>query len=106
MPRLNEAARAVLEGQMTWTIHRSDECSSRRMRELARVHKDRLFQEQDGLCFYCQQLMVLDVDTSGNPRLCTVDHVLPLSRGGDNSPENLVAACRACNQWKGNWYPE
>lgn len=31
----------------------------------------------------------------------TVDHVLPKSRGGQNSWANLVAACRPCNDRKG-----
>lgn len=32
----------------------------------------------------------------------TMDHVVPKSRGGDNSWENLVAACKKCNQKKGS----
>ena len=32
----------------------------------------------------------------------TVDHVVPLSRGGGNEPANLVAACRPCNSSKGS----
>lgn len=32
----------------------------------------------------------------------TVDHVVPRSRGGDNSWENLVACCRDCNNRKGD----
>lgn len=29
-----------------------------------------------------------------------VDHVVPLSFFGDNSPENLLPACRSCNHYK------
>lgn len=36
----------------------------------------------------------------------TVDHVLPKSRGGRSTWENLVAACRACNLKKGDRTPE
>ena len=36
----------------------------------------------------------------------TVDHVLPRSRGGVTSWENVVAACGACNRRKGNRTPE
>lgn len=36
----------------------------------------------------------------------TMDHILPVSRGGVTSPENLAAACRECNQRKGNRTPE
>lgn len=31
-----------------------------------------------------------------------VDHVVPVARGGRNSFENLVCACRACNRSKGS----
>lgn len=31
----------------------------------------------------------------------TVDHVMPLSRGGSNELNNLVLACRSCNCRKG-----
>ncbi len=36
----------------------------------------------------------------------TVDHVLPKSRGGLDTWENLVAACTVCNNRKGNHTPE
>ncbi len=31
-----------------------------------------------------------------------VEHIIPSSRGGDDSPENLALACRACNVYKGD----
>ena len=34
-----------------------------------------------------------------------VDHVIPISRGGSNGPENIVAACRQCNQEKSDKMP-
>ena len=36
----------------------------------------------------------------------TIDHVVPKSKGGDDSWENLVAACLPCNNRKGNRSPE
>ena len=36
----------------------------------------------------------------------TVDHVLPKSRGGKDTWENLVAACTTCNNRKGNRTPK
>ncbi len=36
----------------------------------------------------------------------TVDHVVPRSRGGTTSWENVVAACATCNRRKGNRTPE
>ncbi len=58
----------------------------------------RLCARQDGCCHYCGRPMTLD---RGN-RMATLDHVLPLSRGGTHDPDNLVAACYRCNQWKGD----
>ena len=52
--------------------------------------------ERDGWqCVYCLK------DAKAIGRL-TVDHFAAKSRGGSNRPGNLVAACRACNQAKGN----
>ncbi len=36
----------------------------------------------------------------------TRDHVVPLSRGGGNTWENVVTACSPCNNRKGNRLPE
>lgn len=40
-----------------------------------------------------------------NDRL-TIDHVMPKSRGGRDTWENLVAACVPCNNKKGNRTPD
>ncbi len=36
----------------------------------------------------------------------TIDHVIPRSRGGGDTWENLVAACNTCNHKKGNRTPK
>ena len=38
--------------------------------------------------------------------LLTLDHILPRSRGGPTTWENVVAACRTCNMRKGNRTPD
>ena len=43
-------------------------------------------------CFYCGE------DMGAIP---TIDHLTPVSRGGDNQRWNLVYACRSCNSRKG-----
>lgn len=35
----------------------------------------------------------------------TVDHVVPVSRGGSNHRDNLRAACKPCNQKRANEDP-
>jgi 5-methylcytosine-specific restriction endonuclease McrA len=39
-------------------------------------------------------------------RALTIDHVIPRSRGGRNTWDNVVAACGPCNRRKGNRTPE
>lgn len=36
----------------------------------------------------------------------TLDHVIPISRGGKDTWHNVVTACRRCNNKKGNHYLE
>jgi 5-methylcytosine-specific restriction endonuclease McrA len=49
-------------------------------------------------CQYCQKIM--------NSGELTLDHVIPRSRGGDTTWENLVASCNPCNNRKGNRTPD
>ena len=49
---------------------------------------------RDGrVCYYCRELVA--------PDDIEVDHMLPVSRGGSDALDNLVVACRSCNQEKG-----
>ncbi|MEO0975245.1 MAG: HNH endonuclease, partial [Pseudomonadota bacterium] len=52
----------------------------------------RLFRRDDCLCMYCGVELA--------PRQLTRDHVVPLSRGGTDTWENSVTACRPCNHRK------
>jgi 5-methylcytosine-specific restriction endonuclease McrA len=42
----------------------------------------------------------------GSRERLTIDHVMPRSRGGKDTWDNLVAACVPCNNRKGNRTPE
>ncbi len=57
-----------------------------------------LFRRDDHRCLYCG-----DRFTRGE---LTRDHVRPLSRGGTDRWENVVAACRRCNWLKDSRTPE
>lgn len=46
--------------------------------------------------------MVMETGKFGQQQLCTLDHRLPLSRGGMDHYENSVAACWRCNNAKGS----
>jgi len=50
-----------------------------------------------GVCFYC-----------GRPtpaRELTMDHIVPLARGGRTTKGNVVPACKDCNNRKKNMLP-
>lgn len=51
----------------------------------------------DGLCHYC--------DNRIGPRGLTMDHVVPLIRGGKSTRGNVVPACKACNSKKQSLLP-
>lgn len=56
----------------------------------------RQYKAQKGKCYYCGEKV---------GKTYHVDHVIPLSRGGSDGPENLVIACVRCNQAKNNKLP-
>lgn len=53
-----------------------------------------LFERDNGQCMYCGSYFEFD--------LLTRDHIVPSSKGGRDVWENVVSACRRCNQHKGN----
>lgn len=57
----------------------------------------RLLEQQRAKCIYC--------GTDISDGLHTIEHVIPLSRGGSNSIENIALACRSCNARKGQKLP-
>ena len=59
-----------------------------------------LFNIQGGLCAYCEKPM--DINRCNTPNSPTIDHVIPRAAGGCDSAFNLVCACRACNNAKGD----
>ncbi len=47
-----------------------------------------------GICHYCGEKFP--------PRMLTMDHLVPLVRGGRSNKGNLVPACKECNTRKQN----
>jgi len=50
-----------------------------------------------GICFYCQRRFL--------PSELTMDHLIPLVRGGKSIKGNLVPACQECNSKKKSALP-
>jgi 5-methylcytosine-specific restriction endonuclease McrA len=50
-----------------------------------------------GRCHWCDQAVA--------PRELTMDHIVPISRGGKTTKSNVVPACKACNNKKKQLLP-
>lgn len=62
---------------------------NREQKQAAVRARQQLDRDTRGACDYC-----------GAPATC-FDHATPISRGGTNTPDNLVPACSECNARKG-----
>jgi 5-methylcytosine-specific restriction endonuclease McrA len=59
-----------------------------------KITRRAVFARDGWQCQYC-----------GSRSTLTVDHVVPRSKGGDSSWENIVASCAPCNRRKGDRLP-
>jgi len=59
------------------------------------LNRQNVFKRDNFQCQYC-----------GSPKDLTLDHVMPRSRGGKTSWDNLISACKPCNSKKGDFTPE
>lgn len=60
-----------------------------------KISRQRIYQRDGYQCVYC-----------GTYKNLTIDHVIPKSRGGANSWENMTTCCFSCNSKKGNKTPQ
>lgn len=77
-----------------------DEAVLRRERAKAReLRKSRWWKQKlaQGRCYYCQAGVA--------PAALTMDHLVPLARGGRSTKDNLVCACKTCNTKKKTLLP-
>lgn len=72
---------------------RREKGRARKLRESAWWKRKR----SRGICHYCRR--------SQKPAELTMDHVIPLARGGRSTRENLVPCCKDCNNKKKNLLP-
>jgi CRISPR/Cas system Type II protein with McrA/HNH and RuvC-like nuclease domain len=60
-----------------------------------RISRSKIYRRDGHECVYC-----------GSKKTLTLDHVIPKSRGGKNTWENLVTSCFKCNLKKADRTPE
>jgi len=68
-----------------------------RRKEIVRFSRLNIFLRDHCTCQYCGKVF-------GRNQL-TLDHVIPIVQGGKKSWENIVTACKPCNQRKGGYTP-
>ncbi len=54
-------------------------------------------QQAKGVCYYCKR--------QTPPKELTMDHIVPISRGGKSTKGNVVVCCKECNNAKKQLLP-
>jgi hypothetical protein len=65
-----------------------------RPKSRVRFNRKWVFLRDNYTCQYCHDTLT--------PKQCTIDHVVPVSKGGKTTWHNVVTACYSCNNSKGN----
>jgi len=78
-----------------WCILDINEKIIKKEREKAKLLKKTAWWKnkiKDGICYYCKNKY--------KPKDLTIDHIVPIARGGRSVKNNLVPSCLKCNQDK------
>jgi len=78
-----------------WCIINIDEKIIKKERDKAKLLKKTAWWKnkiKDGICYYCRSKFLA--------KELTMDHIVPIARGGKSVKNNLVPSCLKCNQNK------
>lgn len=72
----------------------SEEIIRREKAKARDLRKGRWWQQKigQGTCYYCNK--------NFKPKALTMDHIIPLARGGTSSKNNIAPCCKECNTKK------
>ena len=59
--------------------------------------KQSVYRRDNGKCAYCGR--------HRNIKYMTIDHIIPISKGGTDDMSNLQCTCKACNNLKEDMFP-
>lgn len=104
---------AVTRGKSRLPLYCSDNCSrrshSRNAKHIRRermkrngksaVYRSQIFKRDNYTCKLCNEPLDMDAQPNDN-RAPSLDHILPLAKGGSHTMSNLQAAHRLCNSIK------
>lgn len=65
------------------------------------VIASRIFERDGWRCYMCSRKLS-PRSTFPHRRSATIDHLIPISKGGSHEPSNVRTACHACNSGKNN----
>lgn len=63
-----------------------------RRRRISLEDREAVYNKMHGRCAYCGDPVP--------PSAMQVDHVVPLRKGGEDTLDNMLPACRSCNHYK------
>lgn len=94
---------------------RKEKEENKRIRRNAKRHKRRALEKSAGGSYNVKEIRNLYESQNGKCTICglqfdncvkyEIDHIMPISKGGNNSIKNIQLLCRACNLIKSNKYP-
>lgn len=62
-----------------------------------------IFKRDNWTCHICGEYLENKlVSIDGLDNTASIDHIIPISKGGNNLPNNLITACLKCNKGRGN----
>ncbi len=77
---------------------KADESTKINRRQFSSTKRTIIYNKNKGRCAICGKFVPYDV--------FTVDHIIPLAKGGNNELNNLQCTCRTCNLIKQDILPE
>lgn len=88
-----------MSDEYLWLDGVDDETIRRERAKARELRKTRWWQQKTapGTCYYCSAQVP--------HRELTMDHLVPLSRGGRSTKDNLVPSCKSCNNKKKTMLP-
>lgn len=90
IPLCQERMRAALSTKSANPVDQATELDYYNVAE----NREKIFERDGFKCHYCRKQLTRFT--------ATLDHIQPVSRGGDNSLGNLMTACLHCNSRRGN----
>lgn len=90
MPQAMRGDASYCSAECNHRAHSQAYSASRRAgAKLARIDRAYIVERDGGRCHICRRIVP--------EKLISIDHIVPLSRGGEHVPENLALACLPCN---------